>query len=37
MIYKSVAKVLKEGRYVTPDLGGTVTTNEMVKAIIGNL
>ncbi|MGI6585213.1 MAG: isocitrate/isopropylmalate dehydrogenase family protein [Gracilibacteraceae bacterium] len=36
-IYKSVLKVLKEGRYVTPDLGGTSSTNEMVKAIIGNL
>lgn len=36
-IYNSVVKVLKEGRYVTRDLGGTSPTDEMVKAIIGNL
>lgn len=36
-IYNSAVKVLKEGRYVTRDLGGTSPTDEMVKAIIGNL
>ncbi|MDD3706350.1 MAG: isocitrate/isopropylmalate dehydrogenase family protein [Clostridiaceae bacterium] len=36
-IYNSVVKVLKEGRYVTRDLGGTSPTDEMVKAIIENL
>jgi len=36
-IYRSVVKVLGESRHVTPDLGGTSTTDEMVKAIIGNL
>jgi isocitrate dehydrogenase (NAD+) len=36
-IYNSVVKVLREGRYVTPDLRGTSSTDEMVKAIIGNL
>ncbi len=37
MIYNSVVKVLGEGRYITPDLGGTATTNEMVNSIIENL
>lgn len=36
-IHDSVMKVLKEGKYLTPDLGGTYTTNDMVKAVIDNL
>jgi len=36
-IYKAVVKVLKEARYITPDLGGTASNNEMVNAIIKNL
>jgi len=36
-IYKAVTKVLKEARYITADLGGTASTNEMVNAIIKNL
>ncbi len=36
-ITKSVAKVLKEGKTVTPDLGGTAKTFEMGKEIIKNL
>jgi len=36
-IYNSVEKVLREGRHITPDLGGTASTNEMVKSIIDNL
>lgn len=36
-ITESVAKVLKEGRSVTPDLGGTARTFEMGKAIIKKL
>lgn len=36
-IYNSVVKVLREGRYITPDLGGTSSTDEMVKSIIDNL
>lgn len=36
-IYGSVVKVLREEKYVTPDLGGTASTDEMVNAIIKNL
>jgi isocitrate dehydrogenase (NAD+) len=36
-IYKSVCHVIKEGKYVTKDLGGNVSTKEMTKAIIGNI
>ncbi len=36
-INKSVSKVLGDTRCITPDLGGTATTDEMVKAIIDNL
>ncbi len=33
----SLRKVLREGRAVTPDLGGKATTDEMCRAIIKNL
>lgn len=36
-IYNSVVKVLAEAKHITPDLGGSATTNEMVEAIIRNL
>jgi isocitrate dehydrogenase (NAD+) len=36
-IYNSVIKVLKEGKCVTPDLGGNASTNEMVDEIIRGL
>lgn len=36
-IYNSVIKVLKEGRHITPDIGGAASTDEMVKAIIDNM
>jgi isocitrate dehydrogenase (NAD+) len=36
-INKSILKVLAEAKYVTPDLGGSATTDEMVRAIINNL
>ena len=36
-IYNAVVKVLAEGKHVTPDLGGTATTDEMTKSIIDNL
>ncbi len=36
-IHNSVLKVLAEAKYVTPDLGGTASTDEMVEAIIRNL
>ena len=36
-ITDAVSKVLKEGKNVTPDLGGTSTTMEMGKAIVNAL
>lgn len=36
-IYEAVSKVIKEGRYITRDLGGNSTTKEMTKAIIEKL
>ena len=36
-IRDSVAKVLKEGRTRTPDLGGTATTNDMGDAVVAAL
>ncbi len=36
-IETAVRKTLTEGRILTPDLGGTSRTSEMVKAIIDNL
>ena len=36
-INKSVIKVLAESKYVTPDLGGSASTDEMAEAIIRNL
>jgi len=36
-IYNAVIKVLAEAKFVTPDLGGTASTDEMVEAIIKNL
>ena len=36
-IHNSVIKVLAEGKYVTPDQGGSATTDQMVEAIIDNL
>lgn len=36
-IHNSVVKVLAEGKYVTPDQGGSASTDQMVEAIIGNL
>jgi isocitrate dehydrogenase (NAD+) len=36
-IHNSVIKVLAEAKSVTPDLGGSATTDEMVQAIIKNL
>jgi isocitrate dehydrogenase (NAD+) len=36
-IHNSVLKVLAEAKSVTPDLGGTASTDEMVAAIIRNL
>lgn len=36
-ISKSIVKVLGEARHVTPDLGGTASTDEMVNSIIDNL
>ncbi|MGE5677360.1 MAG: isocitrate/isopropylmalate dehydrogenase family protein [Pseudomonadota bacterium] len=36
-IYNAVVKTLAEGKHVTPDLGGTATTDEMTRCIIENL
>ncbi len=36
-INKAVVKVLAEAKYVTPDLGGSASTDEMAEAIIRNL
>ncbi|AEF94574.1 Isocitrate dehydrogenase (NAD(+)) [Desulfotomaculum nigrificans CO-1-SRB] len=36
-IEEAVTKVLQEGQYVTPDLGGTATTGGMAEAIIDKL
>lgn len=36
-IYNSVIKVLREGKHITPDIGGAASTDEMVKAIIDNI
>lgn len=36
-IEEAVTKVLQEGQYVTPDLGGTATTSGMAEAIIDKL
>ena len=36
-IEKSLFKTIKEGIYLTPDLGGTSTTVEYTTAIINNL
>jgi len=36
-IYNSVCHVIKEGKYVTRDLGGSYSTMDMTKAIIGNM
>ncbi|MBI2082536.1 MAG: isocitrate dehydrogenase (NAD(+)) [Deltaproteobacteria bacterium] len=33
-IRKSVGKILKKGRFLTPDLGGTATTSQMTETII---
>lgn len=37
LIIDSVQRTIKEGKYVTKDLGGTSTTTEMTEAIISNL
>lgn len=36
-IYNATTRVIKEGKAVTPDLGGSATTDEMVDAIIAYL
>ncbi|MGE5630039.1 MAG: isocitrate/isopropylmalate dehydrogenase family protein [Caulobacteraceae bacterium] len=36
-IHNSVVNVLREGKYITPDIGGNATTDEMVKALIEKL
>lgn len=36
-IEKSLSKIISEGKYVTPDVGGTSTTEEMAAAIIKEL
>ena len=36
-IWKAVAQVLKEGRCLTPDLGGRARTTDLTRAIIGAL
>lgn len=36
-ISKSIVKVLAESKHITPDLGGTASTDEMVNSIIDNL
>ena len=36
-IENAVVSVLKEGKYLTPDLGGSSTTREVTEAIIGAL
>ena len=36
-IYNSVRHVIKEGKYVTRDLGGSYSTMDMTKAVIDNL
>jgi isocitrate/isopropylmalate dehydrogenase len=36
-IEKSLRKVLREGKTITPDLGGKATTDEMCRAIITSL
>jgi len=36
-IYNSVKRVIKEGKYVTRDLGGSYSTMDMTKAVIDNL
>ena len=36
-INKAVFEVLKEGKYVTKDLGGNSSTSEYTKAIIDNI
>lgn len=36
-IEKAIKKILKEGLYVTGDLGGTATTSQFTNAIIANL
>mgnify|MGYP000971977137 CR=1 FL=1 len=36
-IYNSVRHIIKEGKYVTRDLGGSYSTMDMTKAVIDNL
>ena len=36
-VEKAVVTVLKEGKYLTPDIGGTSTTREVTEAIIDAL
>ncbi len=36
-IYSAITRVIREAKAVTPDLGGTATTDEMVDAIIAYL
>jgi isocitrate dehydrogenase (NAD+) len=36
-IEKAIKKTLKEGLYVTGDLGGTATTSQFTNAVIANL
>ena len=36
-IYASVDKVLSEGKYLTPDLGGKSTTQQVVDSILKHL
>jgi isocitrate dehydrogenase (NAD+) len=36
-VERAVAAVLAEGKYRTPDLGGSSTTNEVTNAVIGKL
>jgi len=36
-VEKAVVTVLKEGKHLTPDLGGTLTTREVTEAIIDAL
>jgi isocitrate/isopropylmalate dehydrogenase len=36
-VERAVARVLEEGRTLTPDMGGTATTSQVTEAIVGAL